>query len=57
MAKIQLNGKKHALNQKSSLLGLLKKFKNNKFKSGDFNINFLKNFLEENKEKFNEPSK
>ena len=32
MAKIQLNGKKHALNQKSSLLGLLKKFKINEKK-------------------------
>jgi len=42
---------------KTTLPLLLKIFKNNKFKSGDFNINFLKNFLEENKEKFNEPSK
>jgi acetyl-CoA carboxylase biotin carboxylase subunit len=42
---------------KTTLPLLLKIFKNNKFKSGDFNINFLKNFLEENKEKLNEPSK
>ena len=32
MAKIQLNGKKHTLSQKSSLLGLLKKFKINEKK-------------------------
>ena len=32
MAKIQLNGKKYTLNQKSSLLGLLKKFKINEKK-------------------------
>ena len=32
MAKIQLNGKKHILNQKFSLLGLLKKFKINEKK-------------------------
>lgn len=32
MAKIQLNGKKHTLNQKFSLLGLLKKFKINEKK-------------------------
>lgn len=42
---------------KTTLPLLLKIFKNNQFKTGDFNINFLKNFLEENKEKLNEPSK
>jgi acetyl-CoA carboxylase biotin carboxylase subunit len=42
---------------KTTLPLLLKIFRNNQFKTGDFNINFLKNFLEENKEKLNESSK